>query len=176
MTTLSVASPERLPRRIVTYARVSSDDQAERGTIATQTGVLEQRIAITPDIEVVGRFLDDGVSGTIPIAERPQGRRMLAVTLAGGIDEVWVYKVGQLHERGAVEGRCPGRGIKGDLVEPIVWQDVERFCAIPRTCSVSWMDRVSARLSRLVSRARSRRSGAPLKTSGAARSGSSSCS
>jgi len=89
-------APSPLVRRVATYARVSSDDQAERGTIATQIGLLEQRISVTTGIVMVGRFADDGVSGTIPLAERPDGRRLMALAAGGSIDEVWVYKVDRL--------------------------------------------------------------------------------
>lgn len=38
---------------------------------------------------------------------------------------------GQLVERGPHEGRCRGRGIRGDLIEPIVGADIERFLRDP---------------------------------------------
>ena len=89
-------APSPGARRVATYARVSSDDQAERGTIATQVDLLEERIAVTTGISIVGRFSDDGVSGTIPLAERPDGRRLMALAADGAIDELWVYKVDRL--------------------------------------------------------------------------------
>ena len=36
------------------------------------------------------------MSGTIPIAERPDGRRLLADAAAGRFEEIWVYKVDRL--------------------------------------------------------------------------------
>ena len=48
--------------RAAIYARVSSEAQAERGTIASQLEALEQRAAREGD-ELVGRFVDDGYSG-----------------------------------------------------------------------------------------------------------------
>ena len=83
-------------RRVATYERVSSEDQADRGTIRTQTDGLDARLAATPHIRVVGRFSDDGVSGTIPLSERPDGGRLMALAAAGEIDEVWVYKLDRL--------------------------------------------------------------------------------
>lgn len=83
-------------RRVATYERVSSDDQAERGTIRTQTDLLDARLATMSDIEIAGRFSDDGVSGTIPLAERPAGRRLMALAADGDIDEVLVYKLDRL--------------------------------------------------------------------------------
>jgi site-specific DNA recombinase len=43
----------------------------------------------------------------------------------------WYRCNGQLVERGPIEGRCPGKSIKCDFIEPIVWNDVERFLRNP---------------------------------------------
>jgi site-specific DNA recombinase len=75
---------------------VSSEDQRERETIKTQTDEIARRLASQPGVELVGRYVDDGVSGTIPIAERPDGRRLLADAAAGRFEEIWVYKVDRL--------------------------------------------------------------------------------
>ena len=83
-------------RRVATYERVSSEDQRERETIKTQTDEIARRLASQPGLELVGRYVDDGVSGTIPIAERPDGRRLLADAAAGRFEEIWVYKVDRL--------------------------------------------------------------------------------
>jgi site-specific DNA recombinase len=89
---------ERVPqvRRVATYARVSSDDQAMRGTIATQTDALERRLASEPDVEVVARYLDDGVSGTIPMVKRPGGGRLMADAAGHQFDELWVLATDRL--------------------------------------------------------------------------------
>jgi site-specific DNA recombinase len=78
------------------YLRVSSDDQEKRGTIATQRDVLKRRIALTSGIEVVGWFEDEGVSGTIPFADRPGGRELMALAEASSVDQIWVLKVDRL--------------------------------------------------------------------------------
>jgi site-specific DNA recombinase len=83
-------------RRVATYERVSSEDQRERETIRTQTDEIARRLASQPGLELVGRYVDDGVSGTIPIAERPDGRRLLQDAVAGRFEELWVYKVDRL--------------------------------------------------------------------------------
>jgi site-specific DNA recombinase len=83
-------------RRVATYERVSSEDQRERETIKTQTDEIARRLASQPGVELVGRYVDDGVSGTIPIAERPDGRRLLQDAVAGRFEELWVYKVDRL--------------------------------------------------------------------------------
>jgi site-specific DNA recombinase len=83
-------------RRVATYERVSSEDQRERETIKTQTDEIARRLASQPGVELVGRYVDDGVSGTVPIADRPDGRRLLQDATAGRFEEIWVYKVDRL--------------------------------------------------------------------------------
>jgi site-specific DNA recombinase len=83
-------------RRIATYERVSSEDQRERETIKTQTEQLARSLAREPDVELVERFVDEGVSGTIPLAERPAGSRLMRAAAAARIDEIHVYKFDRL--------------------------------------------------------------------------------
>ena len=85
-----------MTRRIATYERVSSDDQRERATILTQYDELQRRLGDESDIEVAGRYVDDGVSGTTELKDRPDGRRLLADARAGKFDEVWVYRLDRL--------------------------------------------------------------------------------
>ncbi len=87
---------ETAVRRIATYERVSSEDQRERETIKTQTDELARRLGRESDVELVERYADDGVSGTIPLAERPAGRRLMADAAAGRFAELWVYKLDRL--------------------------------------------------------------------------------
>ena len=102
-----------LVRRIATYERVSSEDQRERETIRTQTEELVRRLAADPQVQLVERYVDDGVSGTISMANRPGGMRLLEDAARGRFDEVWVYKIDRL-----------GR----DDVDPlVVWQELERL-------------------------------------------------
>jgi site-specific DNA recombinase len=83
-------------RRVAIYLRVSSEDQAERGTIRTQADEVHRRLEREPGVVIVGVYSDEGVSGTVPLAERPAGARLLADARAGLIDEVWVYKLDRL--------------------------------------------------------------------------------
>jgi site-specific DNA recombinase len=87
---------ETAVRRVATYERVSSEDQRERETIKTQTDELARRLDREPDVELVERYADDGVSGTIPLAERPAGRQLMAGASAGRFGELWVYKLDRL--------------------------------------------------------------------------------
>jgi site-specific DNA recombinase len=75
--------------RIAFYARVSSDHQAEEGTIASQVACLRQRIAaddgqIEPDLE----FLDDGYSGGTLL--RPALERLRDQAAQGALDRLYV--------------------------------------------------------------------------------------
>jgi site-specific DNA recombinase len=83
-------------RRVATYERVSSEDQRERETILTQTDELARRLDMDPDVELVQRYVDDGISGTIPLAERPAGQRLLGDAAKGLFQELWVYKLDRL--------------------------------------------------------------------------------
>lgn len=83
-------------RRVATYERVSSDDQALRQTIKTQTDELARSLARDPSVVLVERYADDGVSGTIPLAERPAGGRLMRDAAAARFDELHVYKFDRL--------------------------------------------------------------------------------
>ncbi len=97
-------------KRIATYERVSSDDQRQRRTILTQTDELARQLQNEPGVRLVERYIDDGVSGTIPMVKRPAGRRLMEDAAKGLFKEVWVYKVDRL-----------GR----DDIDPlIVWRDL----------------------------------------------------
>ena len=110
------AQPVPAVRRVATYERVSSEDQRDRATIRTQTDELARRLAREPDVELVERYADDGVSGTIPLAERAAGGRLMRDAAAGRIDELWVYKLDRLGRDAVdllvVRRRCIELGIR----------------------------------------------------------------
>lgn len=81
--------------RGVLYARVSSEEQRERQTIETQIDEAVSWFA-REGIALVGVYRDEGVSGTIPLEERPDGKRLLADAQAGKFNLVAVYKVDRL--------------------------------------------------------------------------------
>ena len=87
---------ETATRRVAIYLRVSSEDQAERGTIRVQAAEVRRRLDREPNVVIVAEYADDGVSGTVPMAERPAGARLLADARAGLLDEVHVYKLDRL--------------------------------------------------------------------------------
>ena len=69
-------------QRVALYARVSTEDQADKGTIQAQLNLL-RNLAKTFGWTVVGEYVDDGISGTIPLNQRPEGRRLLDSVAAG---------------------------------------------------------------------------------------------
>ena len=82
-------------QRIALYSRVSTDEQAERGTIDIQVAAIEQW-AERFNARVVDRYLDDGVSGTRPMAERPAGSRLMQDIDKRIFDTVVVFNISRL--------------------------------------------------------------------------------
>jgi site-specific DNA recombinase len=89
-TTSSARARPVLPVRAAVYARVSSDQQAERHTIDSQVGALLARASadghgVAPEF----RFLDDGHSGASLI--RPALERLRDLVAMSAIDLVYVH-------------------------------------------------------------------------------------
>jgi site-specific DNA recombinase len=81
--------------RVAQYLRVSSEEQRARETIEIQEEFLEQYCGLYHH-QVVETYADDGISGTIPLHERPEGRRLLEDAKAGKFDTVLVYRLDRL--------------------------------------------------------------------------------
>ena len=64
------------PLRVALYARVSSDEQKEGDNIRTQVELAEKYVD-TFGMHLAGQYLDEAVSGTVPLAEREAGARLL---------------------------------------------------------------------------------------------------
>jgi len=77
------------------YLRVSTDEQRERQTIATQRDFAE-RFCELNGVPVYAYYADDGISGTVPLEERPEGARLLHDAEAQKFDAVMVYKLDRL--------------------------------------------------------------------------------
>lgn len=101
---------EQALRRVVTYERVSSEDQKKRETIKTQTQEIARRLESDSNVVLVERFADEGVSGEVPFGERPAGRRLMAAATSRQFQEVWVYRIDRL-----------GRD---EVVSHVVWRDL----------------------------------------------------
>lgn len=76
--------------RYAFYARTSSDSQRKEESITTQLSVARD-YAAAHDLKLSARYLDDGVSGTVPFASRPQSSRLLADARAGKFSHLLIY-------------------------------------------------------------------------------------
>jgi site-specific DNA recombinase len=81
--------------RAAVYCRVSSEIQKERASIETQRQFAIQYCQ-AQGIEVVDIFADDGVSGTIPLNERPEGARMLHSAKAKRFTVLLIFRLDRL--------------------------------------------------------------------------------
>ena len=88
--------------RVAIYARVSSEQQAEAGTIASQVEALKQRV-IKEELAIEEElcFIDDGYSGATLI--RPALERLRDVVAAGVIDRVYVHSPDRLARKYAYQ-------------------------------------------------------------------------
>jgi site-specific DNA recombinase len=81
--------------QVALYLRVSSEEQRYRETIEIQNDFLEQYRGLY-ELEVADIYKDDGISGTIPLHERPEGRRLLEDAKEGKFGAVLVYRLDRL--------------------------------------------------------------------------------
>jgi site-specific DNA recombinase len=77
--------------RVALYARVSSEGQADRGTIEAQIDFL-RRYAQLHGLDIAGEYLDEAVHGPVPLGERPAGRRLVTDAKAHKFEKVIVYR------------------------------------------------------------------------------------
>ena len=96
--------------RVAIYARVSSDHQAEAGTIASQVEEILGR-ASKDGFEVPAdlRFLDDGYSGST--TARPALERLRDVASTGGIDVLYVH--------------CPDRLARSFVIQAVLLDELQ---------------------------------------------------
>jgi site-specific DNA recombinase len=78
--------------RAAAYARVSTDAQAEKKTIANQLHEIREWAAKN-DVELVAEFADDGISGVTPFEDRPEAQQLLEMALTGAFDCTVIYCV-----------------------------------------------------------------------------------
>jgi site-specific DNA recombinase len=77
------------------YGRVSSEDQAERGTIQNQIE-FKYKFCDLHQYPETTDYIDDGISGTVPLIERPGGRRLFEDAKAGKFNLLLLYKLDRL--------------------------------------------------------------------------------
>src|SRR5712691_10149008 len=83
------------PTQVAIYARVSSEQQAEAHTIASQVAALQQRVAADDlSLSTAMHFLDEGYSGATLV--RPALERLRDVIAAGTVDRLYVHSPDRL--------------------------------------------------------------------------------
>jgi site-specific DNA recombinase len=87
--------PKTPDQRVACYCRVSTEDQGERQTIKSQLDFLRKYVDLH-QLDCHDFYVDDGVSGTVPLDERPEGRRLLADAQAGRFGVVLVFRLDRL--------------------------------------------------------------------------------
>ena len=80
---------------VAVYLRVSTEEQRERQSISTQREFGE-RYSQLHSLAVFRLYADDGVSGTVPLENRPEGSQILRDARLGKFNQLLVYKLDRL--------------------------------------------------------------------------------
>ena len=88
-------NPQSNTDPVALLLRVSSEEQRDRETIEIQREFLKEYCRLY-GLEIAEIYADDGVSGTIPLHERPEGRRLLEDAQAGKFTTLLVYRLDRL--------------------------------------------------------------------------------
>jgi site-specific DNA recombinase len=80
---------------VALYLRVSTEEQRERQSIATQRELAERYCALH-QLQVSAVYADDGVSGIVALHQRPAGARILPEARLRRFDQLLVYKLDRL--------------------------------------------------------------------------------
>ena len=84
------------------YARVSSDQQAEAHTVASQLAALRERIAADGlAVPEALQFIDEGYSGATLV--RPALERLRDLVAAGAVDRLYVHSPDRLARKYAYQ-------------------------------------------------------------------------
>jgi site-specific DNA recombinase len=77
------------------YLRVSTEEQRERQSIATQRD-FASRYCDLHDLPIHAVYADDGVRGTVPLDRRPEGAKLLRDARLKKFDQLLVFKLDRL--------------------------------------------------------------------------------
>jgi site-specific DNA recombinase len=81
--------------KLALLLRVSSEEERDRETNEIQREFLQEYCRLY-GLEVVQIYADDGVSGTVPLHERPEGRRLLEDAKERKFSTLLVYRLDRL--------------------------------------------------------------------------------
>ena len=84
-----------LPKKAAVYCRVSSEAQQERQTIETQVEFAHKYCDLN-GIEITTIYRDDGITGTLPMQDRPAGGQLLEDAKEGHFDLLLIFKLDRL--------------------------------------------------------------------------------
>jgi site-specific DNA recombinase len=77
------------------YARVSTDEQREQQTIENQIEYATGRFKLDK-IQCDKWYIENGVTGTIALEDRPEGKRVLDDATSGELKTLYIYKMDRL--------------------------------------------------------------------------------
>jgi site-specific DNA recombinase len=80
---------------VAIYLRVSTEEQRERQSIDTQRE-FGSKYTDLHELRVHRVYADDGISGTVPLEKRPEGKQILAAARRGEFNQLLVYKLDRL--------------------------------------------------------------------------------
>ena len=83
-------------RTAVIYLRVSTADQAEHGVSLDAQQERLTAYAIANGLEVAGILRESAISGTIPLADRPEGEKLTQMVSSGQVRHVIALKLDRL--------------------------------------------------------------------------------
>lgn len=84
-----------MPSSAAVYCRVSSEAQQERQTIETQVE-FAQKYCDLNNIEITEIYKDDGITGTLPLGDRPAGSQLLRDAQDGKFKLLLIFKLDRL--------------------------------------------------------------------------------
>src|ERR1700694_6258167 len=99
--------------RVGIYLRVSTEEQRERQSIETQRDFGE-RYCQLHQMPISEFYVDDGISGTVPLENRPGGRRILEDARTGKFDQLLVFRLDRVGP--GEHRRLSPHGGGGDIV------------------------------------------------------------
>ena len=70
---------------VYSYTRVSTTKQADKGESLEAQQRRVEGYAMQQDLTVDRRFVERGVSGSVPLDERPEGQALLAILKPGDV-------------------------------------------------------------------------------------------
>jgi site-specific DNA recombinase len=84
-------------KRAAIYARVSTDEQAEKNSLSSQLDEC-RKYAVQQGLSVIEEIQDD-ISGSLPVVDRPGGRILQGMINDQVLDAIIVYRVDRLSRR-----------------------------------------------------------------------------